>query len=107
MGIPIDDMTACGGGARSPLWRQMLADMYGCGVATLAADESDALGVAILAGVGTGIYESVESACDRMVKKKPAQPPQKENSAVYARHYDVFRSLYPAMKDSFRSLSQL
>lgn len=107
MGIPIDDMTACGGGARSPLWRQMLADMYGCGVATLAADEGPALGVAILAGVGTGIYESVESACDRMVKKKPAQPPQKENSAVYARYYDVFRSLYPAMKDSFRSLSQL
>ena len=64
MGVTVDDMMACGGGGRSAVWRQMLADMYGCTVKTVAAKEGPALGVAILAGVGAGIYESVEAACE-------------------------------------------
>jgi len=59
MGIEVGQMMACGGGGKSPVWRQMLADMYGCSVKTVAQTEGPALGVAILAGVGCGLYKSV------------------------------------------------
>lgn len=55
MHVGIDEMMACGG-AKSPVWRQMLADMFGCNVSTITSDEGPALGVAILAGVGTGLW---------------------------------------------------
>ena len=62
-------MMACGGGGKSPIWRQMLSDLYQCQVKTVYQSEGPALGVAILAGVGCGIYESVESACDRLIRE--------------------------------------
>lgn len=107
MGVAIEDMTVCGGGGRSPLWRQMLADMYGCPVATLQADEGPALGVAILAGVGTGIYPSVEEACGRVIGRNAAQMPEDAASAEYAKYYEVFKSLYPMMKDGFARLGSI
>lgn len=107
MGIEINDMLACGGGARSPLWRQMLADLYGCEVSTLHADEGPALGVAILAGVGAGIYESVESACERIVKKNPPQRPNGDVMNQYTKYYEMYHSLYPSMKEGFRKLADL
>ena len=70
MGIQIDDMMVCGGGGRSKVWRQMLADLYGCPVSTVNTSEGPALGVAILAGVGAGIYGSVEEGCDAIIRKK-------------------------------------
>ena len=56
MNINVSDMMACGGGGTSPLWRQMLADTYNCAVRTVVSKEGPALGVAILAGVGAGLY---------------------------------------------------
>ena len=63
-------MMACGGGGKSPVWRQMLADLYNCTVRTVAMDEGPALGAAILAGVGCGIYPDVETACGRIIREK-------------------------------------
>lgn len=107
MGISIEEMYACGGGGSSPLWRQMLADVFGCPVKTVASKEGPALGVAILAGVAAGIYASVPEACCSIIKTNPAQNPVAENSAEYEKFYSVYKSLYPALKENFAKLSSL
>ena len=73
MGVEVNDMMACGGGAKNGVQRQMMADMFGCDVNTVTATEGPALGVAILEGVGAGIYDSVENACRKMIHKDPAK----------------------------------
>ncbi len=105
MGVKPAQMLACGGGGKSPLWRQMLADVFGCPVATTQSKEGPALGVAILAGVGAGLYASVESACDQMIHVNPAQQPNVEAAKEYAKNYELYRSLYPCMKDAFANLA--
>lgn len=108
MGIVTDTMMACGGGGRSPLWRQMLADLYGCPVQTAkAANQGPALGAAILAGVGTGLFPSVEQACETIVIPDTVVQPIEENSNRYLPYYELYRSLYPTLKDSFQTLSSL
>ncbi len=107
MGVNPQTMLACGGGGRSPLWRQMLADVYGCPVATTVSQEGPALGVAILAGVGAGLYPSVQEACRRFVRINPAQEPSAESSREYERYYQLYRRLYPALKDSYKALAEL
>ena len=107
IGIESTDMTACGGGGKSPLWRQMLADVYGCSVKIAAISEGPALGVAILALVGTGIYKSVEEACAEIVRTDVIQPPIKENSAQYEKYYELYREIYPSLKSNFKKLSTL
>lgn len=105
MGVETSEMLACGGGGSSPLWRQMLADTYNCPVKTVKSKEGPALGVAILAGVGAGLYSSVEAACDAMIQYNEAQEPIAENVPKYEAFYQIYRSLYPALKDSFKTLA--
>ena len=107
MGVAIDDMMACGGGGTSALWRQMLADLYGCDVKTLASREGPDLGVALLAGVGAGVYASVPEACDAVIKADRVQSPIPENTAKYAPFYKLYTELYPAVKASFAELGKL
>ena len=107
MGVKINDMLACGGGGSSPLWRQMLADVYNCPVKTVVSKEGPALGVAILAGVGTGIYKSVVEGCHAVIKTNEPQKPIQENSVQYEKFYKLYTQLYPALKDSYKTLSAL
>ena len=107
MGVPPETMLACGGGGKSPLWRQRLADVLNCPVATTVNTEGPALGVAILAGVGAGLYKTVQEACKAMIKVNAAQNPIPENVPKYAAVYQVFRKLYTANKDLFKDLSAL
>ncbi len=107
MGVVSTEMLACGGGGSSPLWRQMLADVYGCPVKTVVSKEGPALGAAILAGVGAGLYPSVQDACHAMIRTNPAQQPDPEASAQYEPFYQLYRSLYPALRESFHTLSTL
>ncbi len=107
MNVATNEMMACGGGGTSPLWRQMLADLYACPVKTLASKEGPALGVAILAGVGTGLYKSVEEGCDAVIKTANTQEPIAENSLVYEPYYQLYREIYPALKDSFAKLASI
>lgn len=107
MGIAPEEMLACGGGGSSPLWRQMLADVYGCPVKTVKSKEGPALGAAILAGVGAGIYSSVAAGCSAVIKANPPQEANAENSVAYEEFYQLYRELYPALKDSFHALSKL
>ncbi|MHB1483197.1 MAG: xylulokinase [Saccharofermentanales bacterium] len=103
MGVAPDEMLACGGGGKSPLWRQMLADAYDCPVITLAADEGPALGVAILAGTGTGMFSSVENACEKIIARKDMIMPIPDNNAKMERNYLIFKSLYVQLKNTFKS----
>lgn len=108
MGVTTDDMMACGGGARSPLWRQMLADLFGCTVKTSkASNEGPALGVAILAGVGAGIYASVQEACDRIISADSKTEADPVSAKEYGRIYPLYTSLYPALKSTFAQLAEL
>ena len=107
MGIDISDMTACGGGGTSSLWRQMLADLYKCPVKTSASKEGPALGAAILAAVGAGIYSSVPEACSAIVKTDKTQQPISENIPKYDSCYKLYTEIYPALKDKFKVLAKL
>lgn len=107
MGVDPRQMLACGGGGTSPLWRQMLADVYNRPVQTVQSKEGPALGAAILAGVGAGLYPSVQEACDSMIRLNPPQEPIRENVSQYEKIYQVYRGLYPALKDNFKQLAEL
>ena len=98
-------VVACGGGGKSPVWRQMLADLYNCTVRTVAMDEGPALGAAILAGVGCGIYPDVETACGRIIREKSSTEPVEEEAAVYAGYHRIYQNLYRSLKDGFKDLA--
>ena len=106
MGVVSSEMIACGGGGTSPLWRQMMADVYGLPVKTSASKEGPALGVAILAGVGAGVYASVPEACRRLIRTSAPQEPVPGNHEKYEPFYRTFLSLYPALKEGFQTLAQ-
>ncbi|MBR2824462.1 MAG: xylulokinase [Clostridia bacterium] len=107
MGVAPETMLACGGGGKSPFWRQMLADVMNCPVATTVNTEGPALGVAILASVGAGLYPSVQEACRQMIRVNPAQEPIAENVPKYAKVYALYTELYRANKDLFKRLGGL
>lgn len=107
MGMTIEEMMVCGGGGKSPVWKQMLSDLYGCHVNTVTAKEGPALGVAILAGVGAGIYESVEEGCKRALEVKVGCAPKEEDRELYLKYYQIYKELYPDLKQEFRRLQEL
>lgn len=107
MGVEPKEMLACGGGGTSPLWRQMLADTYHCPVRTVKSKEGPALGAAILAAVGAGLYPSVPEACRQLIRTNEPQDPIEEHVPLYEAYYQVYRSLYPVLKDRFKALAQV
>lgn len=107
MQIEVDAMMACGGGGTSKLWRQMLADLYGCPIQTLASKEGPALGVAILAAVGTNAYASVPEACKAIIQTNQTCLPNQEAMTVYEQYYQLYRQIYPALKTQFTALAAL
>ena len=98
MNVPVNEIRLGGGGARSELWRQIQADVYGRGVKTLEAEEGAAYGAALLSGVGVGAWPSVEEACDSVVRVKAEVEPDRAAVAAMERQYQVFRRIYPAMR---------
>lgn len=101
LGVEVDQLTAAGGGARSRLWRQIQADIFDVDVVTPRVDEGPAYGSALLAGVGAGVYEDVEDACERAVETVDRVEPNGQHHRVYEEYYDVYRSLYPALEAPF------
>jgi xylulokinase len=107
MGIEVKEVRASGGGGKSHLWRQIQADLFNSNVVTINSSEGPALGVAILAGVGTGVYPSIEEACTRVIKKVNEQKPIEKNTVVYNKYYEIFKKLYPALKDQFKTIAEI
>lgn len=105
MNVPIREVRASGGGARSPLWRQIQADVTGREHVTINIDEGPALGVALLAGVGTEVWGSVAEACRAVIQVTNRCAPNPEASAVYNRYYPVYRGLYGTLKDQFAAVA--
>jgi xylulokinase len=106
-GVPVQEIRASGGGGRSKIWKSIQANVYKSDVKTVNATEGPALGVALLAGVGVGIYKSVEEACDAVIKIKEVQKPDLSTQRIYEGYYDLFRSLYRSLKEDYKKLSGL
>jgi len=98
MDVPVETVRLGGGGARSRLWRQIQADIYGREVATVEAEEGAAFGVAMLAGVGVGVWNSVDAACAAVVRTRDVIQPDQEAKELLARQYQSYRAIYPALR---------
>jgi xylulokinase len=107
LGVPIRQIRASGGGSRSPLWRQIQADIFGRKVVTINTEEGPAYGVALLAAVGAGAFKNVREACAatiRVVQETPANRAQKK---YYGRAFPVYQQLYRSLKDDFKKIAAL
>ncbi|QUI22400.1 xylulokinase [Vallitalea pronyensis] len=103
LGIETNTVRVSGGGSKSALWRQMQADIYDRPVTTIHASEGPALGVAILAGVGTGVFSSVEEACEQLIDYGEGIQPNTANHQRYMQFYTLYAKLYAQLKDTFKA----
>ncbi|HWW74104.1 MAG TPA: xylulokinase [Pyrinomonadaceae bacterium] len=99
MGVPLGSVRLGGGGARSPLWRQIQADVYGREVELVEAEEGGAYGAALLAGVGSGAWGSVDEACAAAVRVRERVAPDAGTSRLMDERYEAFRAVYPALRN--------
>jgi xylulokinase len=106
LGIAAREVRASGGGARSPVWRQMMSDIFSTAITTVRVTEGAAYGAALLAGAGVGVYRSVPDACACVVKTGGTTHPQRKDSA-YEELYRRYQSLYHALIDEFDAMSRL
>ena len=98
MNVPVEEVRLGGGGARSKVWRQIQADIYGREVKTVEAEEGAAYGAGLLAGVAAGAWPSVDAACDAVVRIASTIEPDAESVNLLDRQYEKFRKIYPAMR---------
>jgi xylulokinase len=103
----IDQVRVSGGGARSVLWRQILADTFNAELVTVNTTEGAAYGAALLAGVGVGAWSSTETACDETVQITGSTKPIAQGVDFYERAYGLYPRLYPALKDFFHDVADL
>jgi len=101
MKVPVSSIRLGGGGARSPLWRQIQADVYGHEVEIVEAEEGAAYGAALLAGVGAGIWPTVDAACAATVRVASRVAPQPAAVSTLNSAYSAFRRIYPATRSIF------
>ncbi|MEO0293154.1 MAG: xylulokinase [candidate division WOR-3 bacterium] len=105
--ITVNEIRGSGGGAKSPFWRQIQADINSSPITTVNITEGGAFGVALLAATATGVYSSIQEACDAVIKVTTKTNPIEENIKKYDEYYAIYRSLYPALKDRFLHLSEI
>jgi xylulokinase len=102
----IKQVRISGGGAKSPLWRQIMADVLGVELVTVNTTEGAAYGAALLAAVGAGLYPTVQDACDQTIKITGRTEPTAE-TAPYQEYYPHYRALYPALADEFKAIGAM
>lgn len=107
LGLKVREVRVLGGGARSLLWRKILADVFGADVYTMEVDEGSSFGAAILASVGTKAYATVRDAARSMVRTKEVVKHDPANHELYTKYYALYRELYPALKNLYRRLAEL
>ena len=101
LGIEIPRSNICGGGAKSPLWRKILANVLGIPLDMVTTEQGPGYGGAILAMVADGKFASVQEACDALVTVASTTEPDPELTALYEERYQQFKEIYPAMKALF------
>lgn len=102
LGVNVTTVRASGGGAKSPFWRQVLADVFARKVTTLDTQEGSAYGAALLGMVGTGAFATVEEACQSAIRETSTFQPSPQQS-VYARGHIQYKAVYPALRDIFHA----
>jgi xylulokinase len=107
LGIPVEDVRATGGGARSDLWRQLQADIYGTPIRRTVADEGPAYGAALLAGVASDTYTGVDEVVSVVKLREEITEPDTDRAKIYEEYYEVYRSLYPATRSAMSHLTDL
>lgn len=105
--IPVKEIRAGGGGAKSDLWKQILADVFGQATCTINAEQGPAFGVALLAAVGDGAYKNVEEACQATIRVVEKIPPRKSDVKNYNAAFPIYQKLYASLKDSFAAIAEL
>jgi xylulokinase len=106
LGVPINDIRATGGGASSPLWLELQANIYGVTVSTLATEAGASYGAALLAGVGVGVFPTIRAAVAQCVKVTSSTPPNPEAVARYNQIYPIYGELYGALRSSMHRLAE-
>jgi xylulokinase len=101
----INQVRISGGGAKSPLWRQILADVLGTKLVTVNTTEGAAFGAALLAGVGAGLYPSVNDACQATIQLTGETAPDMDRTNLYQDFYQRYRRLYPALAPEFKAMA--
>jgi xylulokinase len=99
-GVSAKEVRVSGGGAKSPIWRQILADVLNAPLTTASTTEGAAYGGAVLAAVGAGIYPNVQTACEAMITTSDITEPH--HPEAYEQAYALYRGLYPALKETFQ-----
>jgi len=107
MGAPVTLVRLSGGGAGSPFWHQLFADIFNKRVVTLETKEGSAYGAALLAVLGTGEYASAQQLCQVALRESAVKMPNPELAKFYSSNYSIFRSLYPALKTTYQSIAAL
>jgi xylulokinase len=103
----VDQIRLSGGGAKSSLWRQILADVFAAELVTVNTTEGAAFGAALLAGVGAGVWSNVDEACAHTVFINESIVPNTRAVETYRLMYQHYESLYPALKQTFHALGSL
>ena len=105
--VPVKELRVSGGGAKSMLWRQILADCLNQPACTINAEQGPAFGVALLAAVGDGVFTNIEEACKATIRVVEKLPPQKANAKVYDAGHPIYQGLYGGLKESFARIAKL
>jgi len=105
-GVKIKEIRAIGGGAKSRIWQQILADILGKEINLLNVEEGPAFGAALIAGVGVGIYSSFAEAVNRIIKVKKTVVPRIQNTEKYNHYYQLYKRLYYSLKEDFKELAK-
>lgn len=105
--IKVKEIRAIGGGVKSKVWQQILADIMGQNIKLLNVEEGPAYGAAIIAGVGVGIFDSFENVSEKIIKVEDEITPIKENVKTYEKYYKIYQDLYPSLKKEYKKLSKL
>lgn len=106
LNVPINEVRVIGGGAKSPLWKQILADVFNESIQEINTNQGGGLGAAILAAVGHGLYDSVEEGCEQMISIVNTIAPIEENVVRYNKVYPLYNKLYQDLKEWFKESSK-
>jgi xylulokinase len=101
----VDQVRLSGGGAKSSVWRQILADVLGAELVTVNTTEGAAYGAALLAGVAAGAWHNVDTACAQTISISDRISPDAQSVATYQVVYEHYRNLYPILKPTFHALA--
>ena len=106
LGIPVIRSNICGGGAKSPLWKKIMANVLNIPLDTVKTEQGPGLGGAIVAMVGCGEYNSVNECTEKLVKICDTVYPDVEISSRYAQKYEQWRRIYPQLKNLFNEFNK-